>query len=45
VQQLLQKLQPDSISLQVATVGQIDKASKEVIEKEQKELAEEAISK
>jgi U3 small nucleolar RNA-associated protein 7 len=41
---LLQKLQPESISLQVATVGKIDTASKEVREHEEKELMEQAIA-
>lgn len=40
VQNLLQKLQPESISLKVHTVGMIDNASKEVKEKEQKEIME-----
>lgn len=37
---LLEKLQPESISLQVHTVGQVDTANKEVRAKEEKELAE-----
>jgi U3 small nucleolar RNA-associated protein 7 len=40
---LLEKLQPESISLQVDTVGKIDGASKEVKDKEQRELMEAAI--
>jgi hypothetical protein len=38
-------LQPESISLQVDTVGKIDSASKEVREKEEKELMDQAIDK
>jgi len=42
---LLEKLQPESISLHVDSVGKIDTASKEVREKEERELAEQAIDK
>jgi U3 small nucleolar RNA-associated protein 7 len=42
---LLEKLQPESISLQVASVGKIDSASKDIKDKEEKELMEQAISK
>ena len=41
---LLQKLQPESISLQVDTVGRVDSASKEVKEKEEREIMDQAIS-
>ncbi len=40
---LLEKLQPESISLQVDSVGKIDTASKEVREREEREITEQAI--
>lgn len=42
---LLEKLQPDTISLKVDQIGMIDNASNEVKTKEQKELMEQAIEK
>jgi U3 small nucleolar RNA-associated protein 7 len=45
VQSLLQKLQPESISLQVETIGRIDNASEDVKKKEAKEQMEQAIDK
>lgn len=42
---LLEKLQPESISLQVDTVGRIDTASKDIKEVESRELMEQAIDK
>lgn len=44
VHSLLDKLQPDSITLEPHTVGQIDKASAEVLEKEKKEEIEETLA-
>ena len=43
VHNLLEKLQPESISLQVATEGRIDGASKEVKETEAREMMDSAI--
>ena len=43
VHNLLEKLQPESISLQVDSVGKIDTASKEVKERESREAMEQAI--
>lgn len=40
---LLEKLQPESISLQAETIGRIDTASKDVREKEERELMDQAI--
>ena len=40
---LLQKLQPESISLQVESIGKIDTASKDIKEKEEREIMEKAI--
>ena len=40
---LLEKLQPESISLQADTIGRIDTASKEVREKEEREMMDQAI--
>jgi U3 small nucleolar RNA-associated protein 7 len=40
---LLEKLQPESISLQAETIGRIDTASKEVRDKEERELMDQAI--
>ena len=41
----MQKLQPETISLKVHTVGMMDTASKEVKDKEQKEIMEQQIEK
>ena len=45
VHNLLQKLQPDSISLKVNLIGSIDDAAPDVKEKEQRELMEQQIEK
>ena len=44
VKGLLEKLDPSTISLQVASIGQIDTASKEVREKEEKEEFEKSLA-
>lgn len=42
---LLEKLQPDSISLRIGTIGTIDNASLEVKEREKKEDEDAALAK
>ena len=41
----MEKLQPDSISLRVGTIGAIDTATQEVKDREQREDEEEALAK